>query len=954
MRGDHTETAGAGGAPEDSVAAGPHQEPILRIEPGHHAAPIKRLCCDASGRLLATASDDRTVRLWALPEGRLLRILRPPIGGGDEGKILAVAMAPAGDTLVAGGWTGPEWDGAYCLYRFDPATGAITGRLTGLPNIITHLAWSPDGSRLAATLGGQGGVRVWRTADWTLLFADDSYRGDSYGADFDRHNMLATTSYDGCVRLYDETGRCFARAEMARIGQPFGVAFAPEGDRLAVGYTGAPTVSVFGTNRLVELYRADARDSRDEDYASVAWSADGAFLYGGGRHTDRRGVYAVRRWADGGRGGYIDLPAAGNTIMHLRPYGTAGVLYGAAGPAFGAFDGEGEPIVQVGPATPDLRGAIGDLFTVSQDGASVRIAIDPDGPRCVRYDFGERRLQAEAPEDDSLIRARTRSRKLQIEHWQDTDAPRLNGAPLAIERYEVSRSLAIASDNSRFILGTDWYLRGFAADGRLLWRTALPAIAWGVNISGDDRFALAALDDGTVRWYRLTDGAEQAALFVTHDGRRWVAWTPEGFYDASPGAESLIGWHVNRDTESAADFFPASCFRERFYRPMELDRVFGHRRLAAQLRSMMPPVLTILSPRTGEAQPGGPVTVGFELRSPSGAPLTQIRVMVDETPLPGPPLAIPEPDERGVRNVTVEVPQGAAELALVPETVNATGVAARLSFQGLVPFLGLPVVTGTPKPALYALCIGCNGFVGGEGTLQYATKDAQDFADFFRRQVGGLYRDVQVQVHADGTVDRARIVRGMEWLRRQPTMEDVAILFMAGHGVNDVDGRYFFLPETGDLLALRATAVSEADIVQLLGSTPGRRVAFLDTCHAGNMFTAFPQLPQVVPRAVVNLDRLVNELASAENGVIAFASSTGTQDSFESAAWGNGAFTKALLEALNGKADLNGDRGISINELSFYTAERVKELTGGIQSPNVLRPHSIRDFPIAVANPPLV
>jgi len=939
---------------QEPMTAGPQQDPILRIEPGHHAAPIKRLSSDESGRLLATASDDRTVRLWALPEGRLLRVLRPPIGTGDEGKVLAVAMAPDGSEVVAGGWTGPEWDGSYCIYRFDPATGTLKGRLIGLPNIITHLAWSPDGSRVAATLGGQGGVRVWRTDDWSLVFADESYGGDSYGADFDRHNMLATTSYDGCVRLYDEHGRCYARAELRAIGEPFGVAFAPEGDRLAVGFTGAPIVSVLGTNRLIELYRADTRDSRDDDYASVVWSADGAFLYGGGRHADRRGVYAIRRWSEAGRGGYTDLPAAGNTIMHLRPYGAAGVLYGAAGPAFGAFDGQGEAVVQVGPATPDLRAAIGDLFTVSQDGASVRFAVDPDGPRSVRYDFGERHLQVNAPEDDALTRARTRSRKLQVEQWQDTEVPRLNGKSLPIERFEVSRSLAIASDNSRFVLGTDWHLRCYGADGRPLWRTPLPAIAWGVNISGDDRFAVAALDDGTVRWYRLTDGAEQAALFVTHDGSRWVAWTPEGFYDASPGAEGLIGWHVNRDADSAADFFPASCFRERFYRPLELDRLFGHRMLTAQMRSMMPPVLTILSPRAGEAKPGGPVAVGFELRSPSGAPLTQIRVMIDEKPLPGPPLDIPEPDQDGVRNVTVEVPADAQELALVPETVNATGMAARLSFQGLIPFMGLPVITGTPKPALYGICIGCNGFIGGEGTLQYATVDAHDFADFFRRQVGGLYRDVQIQVHADGMVDRARIIRAMEWLRRQPTMGDVAILFMAGHGINDVDGRYYFLPETGDLTALRATAVSEVDIVQLLGGTPGRRIAFLDTCHAGNMFTAFPQLPQIVPRAIVNLDRLVNELASAENGVIAFASSTGTQDSFESSNWANGAFTEALLEALNGKADLNGDRGISINELTFYTAERVKELTGGIQSPNVLRPHSIRDFPIAVANPPVV
>ena len=49
--------------------------------------------------------------------------------------------------------------------------------------------------------------------------------------------------------------------------------------------------------------------------------------------------------------------------------------------------------------------------------------------------------------------------------------------------------------------------------------------------------------------------------------RRWVAWTPKGYYMASPGGEFLIGWHVNRGWDEAATFFPADRFREQFNRP---------------------------------------------------------------------------------------------------------------------------------------------------------------------------------------------------------------------------------------------------------------------------------------------------------------------------------------------------------------------------------------------------
>ena len=60
---------------------------------------------------------------------------------------------------------------------------------------------------------------------------------------------------------------------------------------------------------------------------------------------------------------------------------------------------------------------------------------------------------------------------------------------------------------------------------------------------------------------------ELLALFVHARDRRWVAWTPKGYYMASPGAESLIGWHVNRGWNEAAQFYPADRFRDQFNRP---------------------------------------------------------------------------------------------------------------------------------------------------------------------------------------------------------------------------------------------------------------------------------------------------------------------------------------------------------------------------------------------------
>jgi WD40 repeat protein len=82
----------------------PSKEPQLRIDPGMHLATINRIGVDASCSLLATGSEDKTVRLLRLPDGKLLSTLRTPIGPGNEGKIYAVAMAPDGSWVAASGW----------------------------------------------------------------------------------------------------------------------------------------------------------------------------------------------------------------------------------------------------------------------------------------------------------------------------------------------------------------------------------------------------------------------------------------------------------------------------------------------------------------------------------------------------------------------------------------------------------------------------------------------------------------------------------------------------------------------------------------------------------------------------------------------------------------------------------------------------------------------------------
>ena len=158
--------------------------PLLSIEAGMHTGDITAASVDASETYLVTASIDKTVRVWELSSGALLRIIRPPIGDGNEGLLAAVAISPDGRVIACGGWTAIQSDGTRSIYLFDRATGRLIRRLANLENSILRLAFSPNGKWLLATLGDKDGIRLYRTSDWAQDASDVTYGNNSPGAEF--------------------------------------------------------------------------------------------------------------------------------------------------------------------------------------------------------------------------------------------------------------------------------------------------------------------------------------------------------------------------------------------------------------------------------------------------------------------------------------------------------------------------------------------------------------------------------------------------------------------------------------------------------------------------------------------------------------------------------------------------------------------------------------------------
>jgi caspase domain-containing protein/WD40 domain-containing protein len=523
------------------------EQPMLVVDPGMHTAPIKSLDADAAGRLAVTGSEDKTVRLWSLADGKLLHTIRMPAGPGDLGKIYVVAMSPDGALVAAGGWASWTTDAPEeSIYLFETRTGKMTARIAGVDSVTDSLAFSPDGRYLAAGLGANG-LRVYdRDRQWTEAFRDTDYGGRTAGARFAVDGRLATASTDRKVRLYDRDFKLVVPARKATGGdQPFRIAFSPDGTTLAVGYEDAATVDLFDGHSLTPLPRPNLHGLRGV-LNNVAWSKDGDTLYAGGN-------YSILAWADAGRGERRALPAGSNSISGLAALPDGRLLVAAQDPLLVLLEPDGRPRWAHGSPKADFRNQEA-VLGVSADGTIVDFRFELGGKSPLRFDLRALKLSREPPADHQTLVAKQTG--LAVEGWRHGTSPTLDGKPIKLERYEISRSLAVHPDGARFVLGADWNLRAIDAKGEPFWRRSAPSVVWGANIAGDGRLVVAAYGDGTIRWHRMDDGRELLALFVLADKQNWVAWTPEGFYGATVGAFGVLQWQVNRGFDAAADTVP--------------------------------------------------------------------------------------------------------------------------------------------------------------------------------------------------------------------------------------------------------------------------------------------------------------------------------------------------------------------------------------------------------------
>ena len=722
----------------------PTQDPALRIEAGMHTGVISRGGISADGRLLVTASDDKTVRLWSLPDGKPVRTLRVPISGERGGAFYCASIDPDGRVIAAGGWDGysNENGEGHFAYLMDSVTGRMIRRLGPLPRTIHSLAFSKDGSRLAAGLYGEAGLRVWTFPFDGEPFVDVDYKGGIYGLSFDDQGRLVTTSEDKFMRLYDADLKLLQKHPTPNGEEPFSVHFAPSGDKVVVGIYGLPSVQILKLPFFTLEAKLDVTGVSYGNLTSATWSNDGSRIYAGGQFSTDDGINQIVEWSGENFRDRRFIGGPNNTVQDLAVTPEGNIVYTSSDPSFGIIAADGNKITAREPVTADMRGKRSGTFLMAPDASKIYFGLkerdeDPwlmDLPTLAFASASEKPAGLVEPIVDTLA----------IEDWINNDAPKLDGKLLPLWNNETSRSLAIHPNNRSFFLGTDWAIWRFGKDGKEIGRKSVEGTAWGVNVSADGNILVAALDDGTIRWYN-SDLEELLAFFVHTPDKRWIAWTPSGYYAASPGGEDLLGWHVNgKRWDDTPDFFPAMQFRNRFYRPDIVQMVlktrdekraieqanFIAKREAeeASVRAMLPPVIEIVEPVSGIETDQQTITLRYTLRSPSGQRIKGIEVLIDGRPVTDRAFRPLEPDNAAT--IDFPIPPRDCEVALIAigEENNSAPAVIRVLWKGKV--------TAEKKPRLFAVLIGVSDYDDASLKLSYADDDARDLDDFLKAQQG--------------------------------------------------------------------------------------------------------------------------------------------------------------------------------------------------------------------------
>jgi hypothetical protein len=360
-------------------------------------------------------------------------------------------------------------------------------------------------------------------------------------------------------------------------------------------------------------------------------------------------------------------------------------------------------------------------------------------------------------------------------------------------------------------------------------------------------------------------------------------------------------------------------------------------------KNEVPPQIVLLEPERAVEFPSRLSGMMVKINGIATATTSIVRVSVDGRSLQ---LKTARPDaarqlsrvtnsERSVAfETTVRVRPNAGQIVI--EAEDKLGSRTRAFVPVIIRRPGATPVGGQK----YALIIGISRYVNnakGIPNLEYADADARSIYEFLQRPAGGGFARDNMLLLLNEQATTVRIREALSSFISRASAKDLLLIFLASHGAPDqlAPQNLYVITYDTNVLDMPQTALPMLELGRYINQNvkSERLVLLFDACHSAGLAT------QGVRNLANNLANLYLEtLLYHEKGRAIITSSDVNETSRESQKWGNGhgVFTYYLLEGLEGSADTNGDRLVSVGEVFRYVRQKVRLDTSLQQNPRML------------------
>ena len=854
--------------------------PLLQIDTGGHTSKITGLAFTPDGKYIVSGGDDKLIRIWDWRTGRTIRTIRGESEQGEAGRIYALALSTNGRWLAVGGRTS---NNEIRLYDF--ASGEMVAQLNGHTNVVYKLAFSPDSKKLISG-SADGNAIIWDVERKSLLQLLTGHTNMIYAVGFTPDSARAVTgSDDHTLRLWSVSNGQLIKEMTEHRDKVFALTIsskdgtiASEDDsgeiRLWNGKTGAAL--------KVLAHQGGAP-------GSLSFSPDGRFLLStcGGDGCDlKQRIYDIAAAKELLKYSKHDNIATASAFSHdghlvATSGGTDFPIYvwdPKTGDTKAVLKGIGRPVWNVGFSTDGLTIGWGNT-NFSQD---LITQINNRGP--LQFTLRLPLLTNETLSNPEAAKNTERWELGKVNFGKFWIGHRKGGiygddnaildlfwdgkyTGISIEREGWNgfghSAYSFTPDGKQIISGGgNGNLDLYGLDGREIGAfIGHDSKVWALAPSPDDgRYLVSGSGDQTVRLWSLKTRELLVTIFRGIDGR-WVAWTPQGYYAGSPGADNIVGWQINRGADKAADYVTAEQLRDYLYRPDIVDQAIILRSAEQAVREAkdtdrrLEDLLAIERPRFTLAAPeraiGGVSSLTLTLDVTTD-PVKDIAISVNGANIPFDKDAVKASAGKGPQTVKVPLMQGKN---LIRVSAKNNGGETSKMLEIIHDGEGALDQRGT----LYVLAIGVSAYrdlgpVCGDDhksscNLPLAGKNAKDFADFVVGRLQSSHQNQPVvwvmKNGAGGDLEptTANIEKQL-LLLKQAKANDTVVLFISGHGdSNDKErsGIYRFFASdthfgTGGHDFEPGTFVPWPDIDNALNGAYGRKLLFVDTCFSSGAY----------------------------------------------------------------------------------------------------------------------